>query len=69
VGLERGSLSLLYSIEDLLERKSSVSGLEIEITVVGIRRADHATPHISVKAGTNFADNLRSFGRYSSIAD
>jgi hypothetical protein len=29
VGLERGSLSLVGAIEELLERKSSVSGLEI----------------------------------------
>jgi hypothetical protein len=30
--------------EELLERKSSGSGLETEINTVGIRRADHATP-------------------------
>jgi hypothetical protein len=35
VGLARG--------QDLLGRKSSVSGLEIESTAVGIRLADHAT--------------------------
>jgi hypothetical protein len=29
VGLERGSLSLVSTIEELLERKSSGSGLEI----------------------------------------
>jgi hypothetical protein len=29
VGLERGPLSLLITIEELLERKSSGSGLEI----------------------------------------
>jgi hypothetical protein len=44
VGLERGPLSLVSTTEELLERTSSSSGLESEITAVGIRRADHATP-------------------------
>jgi hypothetical protein len=35
VGLERGPLSLASTIEELLERKSSGSGLETEITAVG----------------------------------
>jgi hypothetical protein len=35
VGLERGPLSLVSTIEELLERKSSDSGLETEITAVG----------------------------------
>jgi hypothetical protein len=43
VGLERGPLSLVSTIVELLQRKSSGSGLETEITAVGIRRADHAT--------------------------
>jgi hypothetical protein len=43
VGLERGSLSLVSTTEELLERKCSSSGLENQITAVGIRRADHAT--------------------------
>jgi hypothetical protein len=30
--------------EELLERKSSGSGLETEITATGIHRADHVTP-------------------------
>jgi hypothetical protein len=30
VGLERGALSLVSTIEELLERKSSGSGLEIQ---------------------------------------
>jgi hypothetical protein len=41
VGLERGPLSLVSTIEKLLRRNSSGSGLEIEITAVGIRHADH----------------------------
>jgi hypothetical protein len=35
VGLERGPLSLVSTIEELLGRKSSGSGLEIEITAAG----------------------------------
>jgi hypothetical protein len=44
VGLERGPLSLVSTIEALLGRKSSGYGLEIENTAVGICCADHATP-------------------------
>jgi hypothetical protein len=44
VDLERGPLSLMSTIEELLDRKSSGSGLETEITAVGIRRTNHATP-------------------------
>jgi hypothetical protein len=36
VGLERGPLSLVSTIEELLERKRSGSGLENENTAVGI---------------------------------
>jgi hypothetical protein len=46
VGLERGPLSLMSTFEELLERKSSASGLEIENTVVGILHADHVAPSI-----------------------
>jgi hypothetical protein len=35
VGLERGPLSLVSTIEELLERKGSVSGLETENTALG----------------------------------
>jgi hypothetical protein len=62
VGLERGPLSLVSTIEELVEKKSSGSGLETEITVVGIRRADHATRPLSTKVGSNFTDKLRSVG-------
>jgi hypothetical protein len=44
VGLERGPFSLLGTIEQLLERKSSGFSLETEITDVGISHADNATP-------------------------
>ena len=46
MGLERGPLSLVRSIEELLEfKKSSGSGPENrDLTAVGIRCADHVTP-------------------------
>jgi hypothetical protein len=43
--------------------------LESEITAVGIRRADHATTFYPQKVGTNFSNNRRWHGRYSSLAD
>jgi hypothetical protein len=63
VCLERGPLSLVITIEELLGRKSGGSGLENRDYGLGIRRADHATPHLSSKVGTNFIDNGRSVGR------
>jgi hypothetical protein len=42
VGLGRGPLSLLSTIEKLIDRKTSGSGLETENTAVGIRHVDHA---------------------------
>jgi hypothetical protein len=41
VGLEWDPLSLVSTIEELLERHSSGSGLETQNTAVGIRHADH----------------------------
>jgi hypothetical protein len=46
VGLEPGPLSLVSTIEELLERKSSSSGLESREYAVGIRHADHVAPSI-----------------------
>jgi hypothetical protein len=46
VGLERGPLRLVSTVEELLERKSSGSGLETENTDAGIRHADHVAPSI-----------------------
>jgi hypothetical protein len=46
VGLERGPLSVVSTTEELLERKSSYSGLETENTAAGIRHVDHVAPSI-----------------------
>jgi hypothetical protein len=64
VSLERGPLSLVSTIEELLGRGSSGSSLEIENTAMGICCADHAT-----LVSTNFADKRRSFRPYSSFED
>jgi hypothetical protein len=62
VGLKRGPLSLVSTVEKLLGRESSGSGLETEKTAVRIRHADT----LSAQVGTNFAENRRSLGRYRS---
>jgi hypothetical protein len=46
VGLERGPISLVSTTEELLGRKGSGSGLETEITEVGIRHVGHVAPSI-----------------------
>jgi hypothetical protein len=55
---------LMSTIEELLGRQSSISGLGIREygRAVGIRCADDTTPLYQHKFGTNFADKQRSLG-------
>jgi hypothetical protein len=63
VGLERGPLSLVSTIEKLLGRKSSSCSLETEITSVGVRHTDYTTPLYSKKlALTSPTSDSPSFG-------
>jgi hypothetical protein len=59
VNLERGPLSLVSTIEELLERKSSDSGLEN----LDYGRADYTTPHYLQKLElTSLTNGGRSVG-------
>jgi hypothetical protein len=66
VGLERGPLSLVSTTEDLLERKSSGSGLESR--EYG-RRDSSRWPHVTLYQQKLSLTSPTSNGRYSSLVD
>jgi hypothetical protein len=57
-------LSLVSTIEELLDRKVAAPVQKIENTAVGIRHADHVAPFIR-KSWNHFADKRRSLSQYS----
>jgi hypothetical protein len=68
VDLERGPLSLVSTIEELLGRNSSGSGLKNREYGCGDTLRLPRNHHLYAKVGTNFADKWRLIGRYSSLA-
>jgi hypothetical protein len=69
VGLERGPLSLVNTIEELLLKKSIGTDQKIDNTAAGDpprRLSDTPYPQ---KGGINFSHKQRSLGRYSLFVD
>jgi hypothetical protein len=63
VGLELGSLSLVSTTEELLDRKVAAPVYKTENTAVGIRHANHVAPSIRKKlAITSLTSGGRSVG-------
>jgi hypothetical protein len=70
MGLERGPLSLVSTIEELLGRNSIGCGLQNrDYGRKGIRRADYATPLYPQKLVATSPTSGAAIGRYSSLAD
>jgi hypothetical protein len=64
--VERGPISLVSIIEELLGRKTSGSGLENRCAAIRIRNTDHATPLYPQKLALTSTSCGRSVGIFRS---